>query len=368
MTTIAAARRAPTAPPQWSRTDTRRLSRLLGVVAALHLLGWVGLAVITSSITTSTVLSAGLAVTAYSLGVRQAFDADHLAVIDGATRALSDHGRRPLSVGLWFSLGHSTVVFVMATLAALGAHLATGLLDENGTARSLLATLGTGVAGTFLWAIGIVNLIALIRLLRQQRRPWTAAAAGVTPTPGGVMSRLLRGVLPQVARPRQVYPIGVLMGLGFDTASEVAPLVLAATAAATLPWYALLLLLVLFTAGMTLSDTLDGALLTVAYRWATEHPHRTATYTITVTVTVTAVSVADALGIGIQLLHLATTELALHDPVTRWLTDLTPAALTAAVIAVVATAWTVVTVASRRSVQHRRRPNREVCAATPTGI
>ncbi len=362
MTTIAPARRAPTAPPRWSRIDTRRLSRLLGVVAALHLLGWGGLAVITSSTATSTALTAGLAVTAYALGVRHAFDADHLAVIDGATRALSTHGRRPLSVGLWFSLGHSTVVFVMAALTAVGAHLTTGLLDENSTARDLLATLGTGVSGVFLWAIGIVNLIALIRLLRQRRRPGTAA--DVTPTPGGVLSRPLRGVLPRVARPRQVYPIGVLMGLGFDTASEVALLVLAATAAATLPWYALLLLPVLFTAGMTLFDTLDGALLTIAYRWATEHAHRTATYTITVT----AVSVAVALGIGgIQLVHLATTELALHDPVTRWLTDLTPAALTAAVIAVVATAWTVVTVASRRSSQHRRRPSREACAATPTG-
>ncbi len=347
-----------TAPPvaesrslRWHRTDSRRLARLLGVVAALHIVGWGGLALLAATYHgTGTILGFGLGLTAYAFGVRHAFDADHLAVIDGTTRKLAADGQRPLSVGLWFSLGHSTVVVLMSVAVALGARFTTALVDEGSTVHQLLGSVGAGVAGLFLWIIGAVNLVALVRMLQVRRavNRGTASAADAERAahPTGVLARLIRGVLQRISSPRQVYPVGVLMGLGFDTATEVALLVLAATAATTLPWYALLLLPVLFAAGMTLFDTLDGAMMNVAYHWASHHPTRRMTYNAAVTFA----SVLITLGVGtLQLLGVAHDELLVHDPVTTWLTGLSPAATSTAVLAVLALAWAATLTSSRRS-------------------
>ena len=132
----------------WTRVDTRRLARLLGVVGALHVVGWGALLLLAPAGGAGAgVLGLGLGVTAYAFGVRHAFDVDHIAVIDGATRKLTADGQRPLSVGFWFSLGHSSVVFVLALLLATGARFATSLVQDGSTVHDVLATFGTGAAG-----------------------------------------------------------------------------------------------------------------------------------------------------------------------------------------------------------------------------
>ena len=314
----------------WDRGDTRRLGRLLAVVLALHVVGWgvLGLFVVPHEFSVGEqVFGWGLGLTAYVFGVRHAFDADHIAVIDGTTRKLTQSGGRdglrPLSVGFWFSLGHSSVVFAMALLVATGARFASGLVAEGSTAHDLLGVFGTTAAGVFLWVIGLVNLVALLGILRtarmRRRGELDDAALQQRLTVDGAVARVLRRFTRRIDSPRQVYPVGLLMGLGFDTATEVALLVLAGTAAVTLPWYAVLVLPVLFTAGMCLFDTLDGAFMNLAYDWAQSFPLRRLAYNGVVT----GISVAVALTIGtIQLTSVLHEELSLGDSVTTWVSGL----------------------------------------------
>jgi high-affinity nickel-transport protein len=277
---------------------------MFGVVVLLHVLGWGLLVAVVAPqhlpIGTSGVFGVGLGVTAYALGMRHAFDADHVAAIDNTTRALLTTGRRPVSVGFWFSLGHSTVVFALCATIAAGART---LADQVGSASSPLTSalglFGTGISALFLYLIGFLNLailVGIVRALRRARRGEIAEADLAERLAGrGVLNRLLRPVTRAVRLPRQMYPVGLLFGLGFDTATEVALLVLAGGAAAlALPWYAILTLPVLFAAGMTLLDTLDGVVMTRAYGWSLDRPARTVSYNIAVT----ALSVAVALLIG----------------------------------------------------------------------
>jgi high-affinity nickel-transport protein len=331
---------------RWDRADSRRLARLLGVVGLLHAAGWGGLVLAAQSpaaqvVTTAHAVSlVGLGVTAYLFGVRHAFDADHIAVIDGTTRTLTAAGARPLSVGFWFSLGHSSVVVVMALLVVGGTQVATTLLDAGSTLHTTFAAVGSGAAGVFLWVLGLVNLVALVGLVRVRRR----AADGlltddelnrvldVTGPVARVLGRLTRGV----RHPAQVFPVGLLMGLGFDTATEVALLVLAATAAVTLPWYAVLVLPVLFAAGMSLFDTLDGAFMNVAYDWAFRRPLRKLTYNVVVT----ALTVAISLAVGTaQLVTVLRDTLGLDDPVTGWVGGVAASDLGLAAVVAFTVCW-----------------------------
>ncbi|MEW9267375.1 HoxN/HupN/NixA family nickel/cobalt transporter [Kineococcus endophyticus] len=311
---------------RWTRVDTRKLLRLLGVVLALHVVGWgvLGLFVVPHGYSVGQqVFGWGLGLTAYVFGVRHAFDADHIAVIDGTTRKLTGDGQRPLSVGFWFSLGHSTVVFAMAVVVATGARFASSLVTDGSGAHDALGVFGTSAAGVFLWVIGLVNLVSLAGILRTARRRRRGeiddAAQQQRLALDGAFARVLRRFTARIRSPRQVYPAGLLMGLGFDTATEVALLVLAGTAAVTLPWYAVLVLPVLFTAGMSLFDTLDGAFMNLAYDWALTNPLRRLAYNGVVT----GVSVAVALGIGtVQLTTVLHEELGLGDAVTTWVAGL----------------------------------------------
>lgn len=311
---------------RWTRDDSRRLLRLLGVVLALHVVGWgvLGLFVVPHGYSVGQqVFGWGLGLTAYVFGVRHAFDADHIAVIDGTTRKLTGDGQRPLSVGFWFSLGHSTVVFGMALVVATGARFASSLVTDGSQAHDALGVFGTSAAGVFLWVIGLVNLVSLAGILRTARRRRRGAlddaALQQRLALDGAVARVLRRFTARIRSPRQVYPAGLLMGLGFDTATEVALLVLAGTAAVTLPWYAVLVLPVLFTAGMSLFDTLDGAFMNLAYDWALANPLRRLAYNGVVT----GVSVAVALGIGtVQLTSVLHEELGLGDAVTTWVSNL----------------------------------------------
>ncbi|MBB2902785.1 high-affinity nickel-transport protein [Kineococcus radiotolerans] len=342
----------------WDRADTRRLLRLLGVVAALHVVGWgvLGLFVVPYEFSVGEqVFGWGLGLTAYVFGVRHAFDADHIAVIDGTTRKLTGDGLRPLSVGFWFSLGHSSVVFAMALVVATGARFASGLVTEGTTAHDALGVFGTSAAGVFLWVIGLVNLAALLGIVRtarmRRRGELDDAALQQRLVLEGAVARVLARFTARIRSPRQIYPAGLLMGLGFDTATEVALLVLAGTAAVTLPWYAVLVLPVLFTAGMSLFDTLDGAFMNLAYDWALANPLRRLAYNGVVT----GISVAVALVIGtIQLVGVAHEELGLADGVTTWIAGLDTEHVGYGVAGLFLLVWAGALVWWRRSAAQRR--------------
>ena len=242
----------------------------------------------------------GTGVTAYTLGMRHAFDADHIAAIDNTTRKLMSEGKRPMSVGFWFSLGHSTVVFVLAFLFAVGVRALAGPVTHGGSQLHKVTNwIGTGVSGTFLYLIAAINLVVLVGILKVFREMragrYDEAALEEQLNSRGFMNRIFGRFTKTIAKPWQMYPLGVLFGLGFDTATEVALLFLAAGAAgAGLPFYAILCLPILFAAGMSLLDTIDGSFMNFAYGWAFSKPVRKLFYNITIT----WLSVAVALVIG----------------------------------------------------------------------
>ena len=273
-------------------------------VLALHAIGFLVLAALVSSarhrLAGAGSISIGIGVTAYTLGLRHAFDADHIAAIDNATRKLMSEGKRPLSVGFWFSLGHSTVVFLLALLLAAGVRsLAHPVTDRSSALHQIGGWVGTLASGGFLYAIAALNLVILIgivRVFRDMRRATHDAQALERQLESrGLLNRLFGRRTRAISSSRQMYPVGLLFGLGFDTASEVALLVLAGGAAgAGLPWYAILCPPVLFAAGMSLMDTIDGSFMSFAYGWALSQPLRKVYFNLTVT----GLSVAVALVIG----------------------------------------------------------------------
>src|SRR5690349_9744178 len=293
---------------QFDRTDWTTVAAMAGLIVALHLFGWgvlvLGVAPQHITLGSAGVFGIGLGVTAYLLGVRHAFDADHIAVIDNTTRKLVGEGTRSLSAGFWFSLGHSSVVFGLAFLLAIGVRAVVGpVQDEGSPLLQTLGLVGSLVAGTFLILIGLSNLFAVVgiaKVFRQMRSgDFDEAELQRQLENRGFLARLLGRVMRRVSKPWHLYPVGLLMGLGFDTATQVALLVLAAgTAAFTLPWYAILVLPVLFAAGMSLFDALDGILMARAYGWAFLKPVRKIYYNLTVTV----LSVVVALAIGVIVL------------------------------------------------------------------
>jgi nickel/cobalt transporter (NiCoT) family protein len=296
-----------------SRQEWRSIAAMAGLILLLHALGWGVLAGIVApqqyQVGTTQVFGVGLGLTAYSLGMRHAFDADHIAAIDNTTRKLMAEGKRPTSIGFWFSLGHSTIVFGLVALLALGVRALAGQVeDESSLLQGIAAVAGTAVSGTFLYLIGIINLVILIgivkvfRELRQGAYDENALEAQLNNR--GFMNKILSSATKTVSKPWQMYPIGVLFGLGFDTATEVGLLVLAGGAAAfALPWYAIMTLPILFAAGMSLLDTIDGCFMNFAYGWAFSKPVRKLYYNITIT----GLSVAVALIIGtIELISILT--------------------------------------------------------------
>ncbi len=293
---------------RFDRTDWTAIASMGAVVLALHVFGWgvlmFGVAPQHITLGSAGVFGVGLGVTAYLLGVRHAFDADHIAVIDNTTRKLVGEGKRSLSAGFWFSLGHSSVVFALAFLLAIGVRAVVGpVQDEGSPMLQTLGLIGSVVAGTFLILIGLTNLFAVVgiaRVFRAMRNGELDEAELERQLHSrGVMARLLSKVMHRVDKPVHLYPAGLLMGLGFDTATQVALLVLAAgTAAFTLPWYAILVLPVLFAAGMSLFDAADGIFMARAYGWAFLQPVRKVFYNLTVTL----LSVVVALVIGVIVL------------------------------------------------------------------
>ncbi|MDQ6656806.1 MAG: HoxN/HupN/NixA family nickel/cobalt transporter [Actinomycetota bacterium] len=324
-----AVRESETAAPPTIRPAAvlRTASGALGVVLALHLLafGMLFAFVIPGHyLVNGRAFGIGLAVTAYVLGLRHAFDADHIAAIDNTTRKLVGENRKATTVGLFFSLGHSTIVFLMALLLAIGAKVASSLVSDNSSAHQTLGVIGTLVSGVFLILIGIINLVAMVGIARVWRDARNGGmdeqALEEALNSRGLFARLLRPVMKRITRPGQMYPVGVLFGLGFDTATEISLLVLAGAGAATgLPWYAVMVLPLLFAAGMSLCDTLDGAFMHAAYQWAFVRPVRKVYYNLTTT----GLSVAVALLIGsIEIVSLLHQKMNLKDAVTGWIANL----------------------------------------------
>ncbi|WP_217571234.1 HoxN/HupN/NixA family nickel/cobalt transporter [Streptomyces sp. GbtcB7] len=311
-----------------TRREWARLGGMAAFVLALHVIGWFILVVIVApehySIGTKS-FGIGIGVTAYTLGMRHAFDADHIAAIDNTTRKLMGEGKRPLSVGFWFSLGHSSIVFALALLLSLGVKALAGpVRDDNSQLHSVTGMIGTTVSGVFLYLIAGINLFILVgiwKVFRQMRTGhFDEAALEEQLNNRGLMNRLLGRLMKSISKPWQMYPLGMLFGLGFDTATEIALLVLAGSGAASgLPWYAILCLPVLFAAGMSLLDTIDGSFMNFAYGWAFSKPVRKVFYNLTIT----GLSVAVALIIGtVELLGLLAEKLALHGVFWDWVAGL----------------------------------------------
>ncbi|GGS90262.1 HoxN/HupN/NixA family nickel/cobalt transporter [Streptomyces violaceus] len=330
-----------------TRQEWIRVGGMAAFILALHVIGWFTLVAVVApghrTIGTQT-FGVGIGVTAYTLGMRHAFDADHIAAIDNTTRKLMGEGQRPLSVGYWFSLGHSSIVFVLAFLLTLGVKTLAGPVRHDGSAlHNVIGLIGTTVSGTFLYLIAAVNLVILagiwkvFRAMRSGR--YDEAALEEQLDKRGFMNRLLGRVMKSVSKPWQMYPLGILFGLGFDTATEIALLVLAGSGAASgLPWYAILCLPVLFAAGMCLLDTVDGSFMNFAYGWAFSKPVRKVYYNLTIT----GLSVAVALLIGtVELLGLLTEKFGLHGPFWDWISGLDLNILGYAVVALFVATWVV---------------------------
>ena len=313
-------------PSRWCRIKTaltpaewRRAAGFAGAILALHVIGF-GLLfafVVPGHFElggAGGVVGIGIGVTAYTLGLRHAFDADHIGAIDNTTRKLMTDGQRPLGVGFFFSLGHSTIVFALAALFAVGIRGLSGAVDDDSsTLHQVTGLVGPSVSGVFLMIIGILNLLVLISIMRIFRRMrhghYAEAELEAQLNSRGFMNRFYSRATNTITKSWQMYPLGMLFGLGFDTATEIALLAAAGSAAiGGLPWYAILCLPILFAAGMSLLDTLDGAFMNFAYGWAFSKPVRKIFYNITIT----ALSVVLALVIGtIELVAVFTEELSL---------------------------------------------------------
>jgi high-affinity nickel-transport protein len=274
-------------PREWARTGG-----MIFTIVGLNVLGWGMLAAAMGGhyhISKTEIFGAGTGILAYTLGMRHAFDADHIAAIDNTTRKLVNEGKRPLSTGFFFSLGHSSVVFVLAVLLNFGIR---GLDEQVKNSSSHLQTttniIGTLVSGVFLFLIAALNVVILasiIKVFREMRSGvYNDRELEEQLAKRGLMNRFLGRFYRNVDAPWKMYPVGFLFGLGFDTATEVALLVLAGSAVVGgLPFYAVLSLPILFAAGMSLFDTADGCFMNFAYDWAFSRPIRKVYYNLTIT-------------------------------------------------------------------------------------
>jgi high-affinity nickel-transport protein len=239
----------------------------------------------------------GTALLAYSFGLRHALDADHISAIDNVTRKLMQDGKQPVAVGFWFSLGHSTIVVALSAAIAFGAGVVHRSFPQLESAGGLI---GTSISALFLYAIAAINIVVLVdvyRAFRRVRQGGAYSQAGVDASleRRGVWSRALAPMIRLIGSSRRMYPLGVLFGLGFDTATEIGILGIAALEAGKgVPVYTIMLFPLLFTAGMCLLDTTDGVLMLGAYGWAFVKPVRKLWYNLNVTL----LSVLVALFVG----------------------------------------------------------------------
>jgi high-affinity nickel-transport protein len=321
------------APPDLKR----RLIGIYAVLLAVNLLAWGGL--LLSSIRYPLLL--GLAPVAYGFGLRHAVDPDHIAAIDNTTRSLMQRGKRPVAVGFFFSLGHSTVVFSLSVLIALSAAFVKSRLPAM---QSIGGVIGTSVSGTFLIAIAAINIAVLADVYKTWRRVMRGGEYDERQldeylSNRGLLARLFRPLLRMVSESRHMYLIGLLFGLGFDTATEVGILGMSATAGAGgMPVWLILLLPLLFVAGMALVDTTDGIAMLGAYGWAYLTPVRKLYYNMNITL----VSILVALFVGgIELLQVIGSETGTTGGIFSWANHVPFSALGYYIVGIFLASWAI---------------------------
>ena len=275
-----------------SRDERRRLAAMFGVIFSLLIGGILLMWAATSGhykLADGTLFGWGTGFLALTLGMRHAFDADHISAIDNTTRKLMSEGKRPLGVGFFFSLGHSSVVTFLAIILNFGIKsLGVQVKDENSSLHHYTGLIGTSVSGSFLMLIALLNLVVLlsvVKVFKEMREGlYNEEELEKHLNSRGFMMRFFGPIARRIDTSWKMYPLGILFGLGFDTATEVALLVLAGSSVvAGLPWWAILSLPMLFAGGMSLLDTIDGSFMNFAYGWAFSRPVRKVYYNIVIT-------------------------------------------------------------------------------------
>lgn len=300
-----------------TRDERRRLGAMFGFIALLHIVG-IGLVWLATrgeyELSDGSMFGWGTALLAYTLGMRHAFDADHISAIDNTTRKLMSEGQRPLAVGFFFSLGHSSVVAALAILLNFGIKsLGTQLSDDNSALHHYTGLIGLTVSGLFLMVIAILNLVVMLSIVRvfiaMREGQYDEAELEKHLDSRGFFMRFFGPIARRIDASWKMYPLGILFGLGFDTATEIGLLVLAGSSVvAGLPWWAIIALPALFAGGMSLLDTLDGSFMNFAYGWAFSKPVRKVYYNIIIT----GLSVATAMFIGgLELMQVLSGQLSL---------------------------------------------------------
>jgi len=318
-----------------TRAEWTRLGGFSGAVVLLHVLGF---GLFLYYLPRDPAL-AGLASLAYTFGLRHAFDADHIAAIDNTTRKLLQDGQRPMGTGFFFSLGHSTIVFSLTAVLAIAA---SSFGSSIHTLQAYGSTIGTSVSGAFLLLIGLLNLLVLLEIVgvfrRMKRGVYDEQDLEQALLNQGFLSRvLLKRVGSKIDKSWKMYPLGVLFGLGFDTATEIALLAVAAGVATHhVPFLAVMSLPLIFAAGMSLMDTADGAFMSHAYGWAFSSPVRKVFYNMSVTSL--SVAVAWMVG-GIELLQVLAAKLSLHGGVWEFVEGIDLGQLGYLVVALFVSTW-----------------------------
>ena len=300
-----------------SRNEKVKVAIILATILTVTVFGFITSFIIGKI----AVVLAGLGLICYVFGLRHGVDADHIAAIDNTTRKLIQEGKRPCTVGMWFSLGHSTIVVGLI----VGLVLATRAIASNIPAlQSTGAVIGTLVSGGFLWIIGLINVVIVVGIYKifqtLKQGKLNQSELDNLLEKRGFMNRFFRPLFKIVTEPWQIYPIGVLFGLGFDTASEVALIAISVGVgvSSNIPLYYILILPLMFTCGMVMVDTSDGITMRVAYGWAFNNPIRKIYYNLTVTIM--SVLVAWAIG-TVELLQVLSSELNFSGLFWGWLTD-----------------------------------------------
>ncbi len=297
--------------------EWRRMGAMFGFIAMLHVAGVILMWRATSGnykLGDGSLFGWGTAVLAYTLGMRHAFDADHISAIDNTTRKLMSEGQRPLAVGFFFALGHSSVVAAVAILLTFGIKaLGSQLKDEDSTLLHYTSLIGTTVSGTFLMLIAILNLIILVSIvgvfLQMRKGAYNEEELEKHLNSNSLLMRFFGPIARRIDASWKMYPLGILFGLGFDTATQIGLLVLAGSSVIVgLPWWAIMSLPLFFAGGMSLIDTIDGSFMNFAYGWAFSKPVRKIYYNIIIT----GLSVAVALFVGgLQLCQVFARQLSL---------------------------------------------------------
>jgi nickel/cobalt transporter (NiCoT) family protein len=313
-------------------------AKVFGIYApiiAVTVFGFVASMIIGSA----SMILAGLGMVAYVFGLRHGVDADHIAAIDNTTRKLMQEGKRPLTVGTWFSLGHSTIVVGLIVALVLSTRAIAGSIPAL---QSAGAVIGTAISGTFLWLMGLINVVIVIGLYRifNRLRSGQLNSAQLDELLGkrGFLNRYFSPLFKMIRRPWQIYPIGVLFGLGFDTASEVALIAISVGVgvSSSVPLWMILILPFMFTCGMVLVDTTDGITMRLAYGWAFLVPIRKIYYNLTITMI--SVLVAFVVG-GVEVLQVLSGEFNFAGVFWRWLNNLDFETLGFGILAIFIVSW-----------------------------